>query len=113
MLQGYDVSSRWAEKINMWLDAKGYKSLDEIRGIALPNILKTAEVERAPEGVYAKVDTSKCTKCGVCKRSCFYNAITLTKAGAVIDSKKCDGCGMCVEVCPVDAASMVRPQVRV
>jgi dihydropyrimidine dehydrogenase (NAD+) subunit PreA len=113
MLQGYDVSKRWAEKINAWLDAKGYQSLDEIRGIALPNILKTAEVERAPEGVYAKVDTKKCTKCGVCKRSCFYDAISLTKAGAVIDSKKCDGCGMCVEVCPVDATSMVRPQIRV
>ncbi|MDR0602098.1 MAG: 4Fe-4S binding protein, partial [Treponema sp.] len=113
MLQGYDVARRWAEKIDMWLDAKGYKSLDEIRGIALPNILKTAEVERSPAGVYARVDANKCTKCGVCKRSCFYGAITLTKAGAIIDSKKCDGCGMCVEVCPVDAASMVRPQIRV
>jgi dihydropyrimidine dehydrogenase (NAD+) subunit PreA len=113
MLQGYDVSRRWAEKIDMWLDAKGYKSLDEIRGAALPNILKTAEVERAPQGVYAKVDANKCTKCGVCRRSCFYDAITLTKAGAVVDGRKCDGCGMCVEVCPVDAASIVRPQIRV
>lgn len=113
MLKGYDVSKKWAENINGWLDAKGYSSIDEIRGIALPNILKTAEVERKPEGVYAKVDYDKCIRCGVCKRSCFYDAITLTKAGAVIDSTKCDGCGMCVEVCPVDAASMVRPQIRV
>lgn len=56
----------------------------------MPNVLKTAQVERAPEGVYAKVDYDKCTKCGVCKRSCFYDAITLTKCGAVIDQHKCD-----------------------
>ena len=74
--------------------------------------LKTAQVERAPEGVYAKVDYDKCTKCGVCKRSCFYDAITLTKCGAVIDQHKCDGCGMCMEVCPANAVSMTSPQKR-
>jgi dihydropyrimidine dehydrogenase (NAD+) subunit PreA len=112
LLQGHDVSKRWAEKINNWLDAKGYKSITEIIGIALPNILKTSEVERAPEGVYAKIDTNKCTKCSVCKRSCMYDAITVTKAGAIINNKKCDACGLCIEVCPTDAVSMVRPQMR-
>ncbi len=112
MLQGYDVSKRWADSINTWLDAKGYSSIDDVRGIALPNILKTAEVVRAPEGVYAKVNPEKCTKCGVCVRSCFYDAITLTKVGAVINANKCDGCGMCVEVCPEDAATMSFPQAR-
>ena len=112
MLQGYDIAKKWTENISQWLDARGYSSLDEIRGIALPNILKTAQVERAPEGVYAKVDYDKCTKCGVCKRSCFYDAITLTKCGAVIDQHKCDGCGMCMEVCPANAVSMTSPQKR-
>lgn len=112
MLQGYDVSARWAEKINAWLDGHGYKSINDIRGIALPNILKTAEVERAPEGVYATVDYNKCTKCGVCKRSCFYDAIKMTKIGAVIDQNKCDGCGMCVEVCPADAAKLSVPRKK-
>ncbi len=112
MLQGYDVAKKWCDQISAWLDAKGYASINDIRGIALPNVLKTAEVVRAPEGVYAKVDADKCTKCGVCRRSCFYDAISLTKVGAVIDSKKCDGCGMCVEVCPADAACMVHPQAR-
>ena len=113
MLQGYDVSKKWCDQISAWLDAKGYKSINDIRGIALPNILKTAEVERAPAGVHAEICTDKCIKCGVCLRSCFYDAITLTKVGAVIKNDKCDGCGMCVEVCPAEAAKMVRPQVRV
>ncbi len=113
MLQGYNISKKWADSIDAWLDSKGYTSLDEIRGIALPNILKTSEIERAPEGVYASVDYEKCTKCGVCVRSCFYDAIKLTKMGAVINSKKCDGCGMCVEVCPSQAAKMNFPRKRV
>lgn len=112
MLQGYDVAKKWNENINQWLDARGYGSLDDIRGMALPNILKTAQVERRPEGVYAKVNYEKCIKCGVCRRSCFYEAITLTKCGAVIDQHKCDGCGMCMEVCPSDAVSMTSVQKR-
>lgn len=112
MLQGYNVSKKWADNINLWLDNKGYSSLDEIRGIALPNILKTAEVERRPEGVYATVDYNKCNHCGTCVRSCFYDAIHVTKMGAVVNSKKCDGCGMCVEVCPQDAVKLSSPQRR-
>jgi len=101
-----------ADQINTWMDGKGYKSLDDIRGLALPNILTTKEVVRAPEGVHAIVDYTKCDRCGVCLRSCFYDAITLTKVGAVIDKAKCDGCGMCMEVCPKNAASMAYPRAR-
>jgi dihydropyrimidine dehydrogenase (NAD+) subunit PreA len=106
MLQGYTVSQKWTENINAWLDNKGYQSLDEIRGIALPNILKTKDVVRAPEGVYGVVDFNKCNRCSICVRSCFYDAIRVTKAGAIINTKKCDGCGMCMEVCPQDAVTM-------
>ncbi len=112
MMQGYNISKKWVDQINTWMDGKGYKSLDEIRGLALPNILRTKDVVRAPEGVHARIDFNKCDRCGVCVRSCFYDAISLTKVGAVIDKKKCDGCGMCVEVCPKDAASMVFPRAR-
>ena len=112
MLKGYNVAQQWADQISAWLDAKGYDSINDIRGIALPNILKTAEVEREPEGVFAEVNTDKCIKCGVCTRSCFYDAIHVTKVGAVVNSKKCDGCGLCMNVCPADAVTMTRPQAR-
>jgi dihydropyrimidine dehydrogenase (NAD+) subunit PreA len=106
MLQGYNVSKRWTDQINAWMDQKGYSSLEDIRGIALPHIKTTKEVEREPEGVYAKVDFHRCEVCGVCVRSCLYDAIKLTKAGAMIDPNLCDGCGMCMEVCPYNAVSM-------
>ena len=112
MLQGYNISEKWTNQINMWMDGKGYKSLNDIRGLALPNILTTKDVVRAPAGVHAVVDFNKCDRCGVCVRSCFYDAIALTKVGAVIDKTKCDGCGMCKEVCPKDAVSMAFPRAR-
>jgi dihydropyrimidine dehydrogenase (NAD+) subunit PreA len=112
MLQGYKISQKWTESINNWMDGKGYNSLDEIRGMALPNILRTRDVVRAPEGVHAAVDFDKCNLCAMCIRSCFYDAIKLTKVGAVVDKKKCDGCGLCVEVCPEDAIRMAFPRAR-
>ena len=86
-------------------DAPGWRprvteSLADIKGLALPNMIKTAEVPRKPTNVGMAIDTTKCTRCGVCLRSCFYDAITLTKVGAVINPKACDVCGMCAEVCP-------------
>ncbi len=110
MLQGYNVSKKWTDSINTWLDARGYDSLDQIRGMALPNILKTRDVPRAPEGVHAVVDFNRCDRCGMCTRSCFYDAIHLTKVGAVVNVAKCDGCGLCGEVCPRDAIAMTTPR---
>ena len=100
MLQGYKVSHRWVDQMSGWMEGKGYTSLADIKGLALPHMIKTAEVPRKPTNVGMAIDTAKCTRCGVCLRSCFYDAITLTKVGAVIDPKACDVCGMCGEVCP-------------
>jgi dihydropyrimidine dehydrogenase (NAD+) subunit PreA len=104
MLQGYKVTGKWVDLMSTWMGSKGYNSLDEMRGVALPNIIKTADVPRAPENVSVTINTEKCTKCGVCVRSCFYDAINLTKAGAVVNSKACSVCGLCTEVCPSNAA---------
>ncbi len=100
MLQGYKISQKWQDQMSMWMEAKGYGSINEMKGLALPNMVKTAEVPRKPTNVGMGIDTNKCTRCGVCVRSCFYEAITLTKVGAVINPKVCDVCGMCAEVCP-------------
>lgn len=106
ILQGYKITDKWVESMVAWMEGKGYGSLEEMRGAALSNIVKTAEVPRKPENVKAVIETKKCTKCGICLRSCFYDAIALTKVGAVINPEACDVCGMCVEVCPEYAAQL-------
>ncbi|MBN2301419.1 MAG: 4Fe-4S binding protein [Lentisphaerae bacterium] len=54
----------------------------------------------------AKVDTEKCTGCGLCVDVCPTEAITLTNDKAKVDAEKCVDCGQCVEECPNNAISI-------
>lgn len=107
-IRGYRIVNTWLREIESFMQRKGYDTLSEIRGISLEALLKPSEIQRALEDVHSKVDKKKCTMCGVCLRTCFYDAIRLERMGAIVDPEKCDGCGMCVEVCPYDAIRIVR-----
>jgi len=48
------------------------------------------------------VDLDKCTKCGICREVCRFNAID----NGVVDYISCEGCGFCSHVCPKDAIMM-------
>jgi MinD superfamily P-loop ATPase len=51
----------------------------------------------------AMIDKAKCTKCGLCKESCHFDAIT---NGLDVDAVACEGCGVCKIVCPVNAITL-------
>jgi MinD superfamily P-loop ATPase len=51
----------------------------------------------------AVINESKCTKCGVCKKICRFNAVT---APLSIDRIGCEGCGVCVMACPTEAINL-------
>ncbi len=63
----------------------------------LDEVLQTKEFTG---GKKAKIDPSRCTKCGVCKDVCHYNAIS---ENFVIDTFSCEGCGACHFLCPAQA----------
>ncbi len=50
-------------------------------------------------GVTARIDTNKCTKCGICKNECRFGAVDILDGHYRIDPFKCEGCGVCKIVC--------------
>ncbi|MBN2229633.1 MAG: 4Fe-4S binding protein [Candidatus Thorarchaeota archaeon] len=102
ILEGDTVYGKIAGEVEDWLDNHGYTSLEEIRGIALPNLKEGVSLDPPPT-----VDLERCTRCGLCEKSCVYGAIRVNKAENffAIDANRCEACGMCVSVCPYYALS--------
>ena len=103
ILEGHTIYGKIAAQLNEWLDKHNFGSIEDIRGVALPHLHEGIHLEPPP-----RVDLEKCTKCGLCEKSCVYHAITVEKAKDlfVIDSNKCEGCGMCISVCPYYALNV-------
>lgn len=102
MWNGYGHITKIVKDLDAWMDAKGYKSFEEIRGIALGDITTVEELAQLP-AKYAQVDGEACTNCGLCEKLCFYRAISEGDGARVADAAKCDGCGVCAQMCPVKA----------
>lgn len=105
MWNGYDYVEKILNDLNDWMDKKGIKSLDEIRGISLPYIKTVEELAKLPPKT-AHIDQSVCKNCGKCKTVCFYRAIEKTESGYKVDETKCDGCGACEQWCAFSAVKL-------
>ncbi len=62
-----------------------------------PRIIKTQEFKGSKLAV---INEEKCTKCGLCKEKCRFQAVT---EDLKVDPIACEGCGVCAVVCPVNA----------
>jgi MinD superfamily P-loop ATPase len=51
-------------------------------------------------GHEAIIDADKCTRCGLCRELCRWNAV---REDFTIDALDCEGCGVCVYFCPEKA----------
>jgi len=65
-----------------------------------PKVIKTQEFKGSKLAV---IDESECTKCGLCREKCRFDAIT---EDIKIDPISCEGCGVCIIVCPVKAITL-------
>ncbi|WP_055667766.1 4Fe-4S binding protein [Desnuesiella massiliensis] len=102
ILKGPKVYGKIAKELNDFLDKNGYKDVSEIVGLAHKKI---KERNFRTTSMPAVVNNDVCIKCGVCRTSCVYDAITIDEK-LVIDSEKCFGCGLCVTRCPKKALSI-------
>lgn len=66
-----------------------------------PEVIKTQEFKGSKLAV---IDKTKCTKCGLCREKCRFDAIT---EAIEVDPIACEGCGVCAAICPEDAITLV------
>jgi len=64
---------------------------------------KIVEIQEFKGSKLAKIDETKCVKCGLCQEKCMFNAITESLEVAQIS---CEGCSVCVLICPVKAITL-------
>jgi len=109
MQYGYRIIEDMIEGMRLYLSAHGYKSVSQIVGNALPNIIPAEELDRSSI-CFPRFDANKCLGCGRCYLSCYdggHQALKQDEKNGhpIFDAKKCVGCHLCVTVCPVNAVS--------
>jgi len=59
-------------------------------------------------GQRARIDPALCTRCGMCKELCRFEAVIINAADGTyhIETEACEGCAVCSEFCPAKAVIM-------
>jgi dihydropyrimidine dehydrogenase (NAD+) subunit PreA len=100
MWDGYDALSKMISGLRRFMERKGYRSVDDFRGMSLPHIVTIQEYAGRPQK-WAALIQNKCNACKLCFQVCFYDALHDHGNGIPqIVRENCDGCGLCVEICP-------------
>ena len=106
MAYGFGIVKEMISGLSEWMDSKGYTSVDQIIGKAVPNVTDWQYLN-LNYVVKAKINQDSCIQCGRCHIVCedtSHQAITSMVDGKrhfeVIDDE-CVGCNLCVSVCPV------------
>ena len=105
MTYGFAIIKEMTSGLSTWMDEKGFESVDQIIGRAVPNVtdwqyLNLNYVSKA------RIDQESCISCGRCYAVCedtSHQAIAISADRAfTVKDDKCVACNLCVNVCPVD-----------
>ncbi|NLD19370.1 MAG: NAD-dependent dihydropyrimidine dehydrogenase subunit PreA [Clostridiales bacterium] len=104
MQYGYRIVEDMISGMMHFMDERGYNSLDEFIGCALPNIIPAEELDRDFK-ILPDFDEKKCVGCGRCYVSCYdaaHQAIDWNEKKRKPElNDNCVGCHLCLNVCPV------------
>lgn len=110
--RGYKLFTQMRNGLTDFMERKGYKKIDDLRGLAVPHIDNAQEIREwlkqrqvPAKAVKIVVDDTKCNGCGMCA-VCNAEAVTMKDDIAGIDLKLCMRCGACATICPRDAISL-------
>jgi dihydropyrimidine dehydrogenase (NAD+) subunit PreA len=128
MHYGFRIVEDMIDGLSAFLDEKGMKSVNELRGLALPAYTEWGDLDLNYK-VVAHIDADKCVGCNLCYVACrdtavhcIHNAdeplvtghLAPTRDAAIaasaarrthvpwVDESECIGCNLCSHVCPVD-----------
>ena len=111
MTYGFRIIGELTSGLSQWMDEKGYRSLGEFQGRAVPNVTDW-QFLNLNFVTKAVIDQDLCIKCGRCFAVCedtSHQAIAI-RPGRVFEviDEECVACNMCVNVCPVDGCITMR-----
>jgi dihydropyrimidine dehydrogenase (NAD+) subunit PreA len=106
MHYGFGIIREMTSGLERYMDEKGFKTIDDMVGKALPNV-KTWNELNLKHKVVAEINDEKCIECQLCYTACedgAHQAIGLRKDTRVpyIIEENCVGCNLCSLVCPVE-----------
>ena len=118
MHYGFRIVEDMIDGLSDFLDSKGMKSVNDLRGLAVQSVQKWETLDLHYQRI-AKIDYDKCIGCNLCYIACedgAHQAIALVspngqglgpgrlpgKAIPQIKEKECVGCNLCSLVCPVE-----------
>jgi len=116
MLYGFRIVDDMIAGLSGWMDEKGYKTIDEFRGSAIPNTVDWNALNMNFD-TKAHIDQDSCIECGRCHIACedtahqairFDSDETGARTFTVIDDE-CVGCNLCSMICPVPDCIEMRP----
>ncbi len=108
MLYGFRIVDDMIAGLENYLDSKGYDSIEDFRGKAVPNTVDWNALNMNFD-TKAFIKPDKCIECGRCHIACedtSHQAITFdtnedgSRKFTVVD-EDCVGCNLCAHVCPV------------
>jgi dihydropyrimidine dehydrogenase (NAD+) subunit PreA len=120
MHHGFRIIEDLTDGLANWMDEAGHRTLADVRGRALPNVVKWEDLDLNYHLV-AEIDQAKCIGCRLCFIACEDGAHQAIRTlgtrdggretgGPVVEiiEEACVGCNLCSEVCPVQGCITMR-----
>jgi len=107
MTYGFKIVEEMISGLGNWMDDKGYATLDDFKGKAVPNVTDWQYLN-LNYIAKAHIDQDACIKCGRCHIACedtSHQAITSMLDGIrhfEVIEEECVACNLCIDVCPVE-----------
>ncbi|MFQ5347742.1 MAG: NAD-dependent dihydropyrimidine dehydrogenase subunit PreA [Rhodothalassiaceae bacterium] len=116
MLYGFRIVEDMIDGLVHYLASHGLRSLDALRGRALPNTVDWNQLNLNYD-LKARIDEASCIECGRCHIACedtSHQAIRIEARAQggrrfVVVDEDCVGCNLCMMICPVPDCITMEP----